>query len=262
MADSSLPVRTVSLASSDPAITLSARLAADTASTSTSAPRLGLLLLHAYPRLGGCSGDPIVTATFHAARKREAGFSVVLRYDQRGVGRSGGGKAVWGWADAADAAAIAGRMLEGSAAPGVPAVERLYVLGYSWGSALAALGVVGAGLAGVAGWVGVSPPLGGLAALTLRTGRVGAALGAHPAVPGLVILGDRDQFCGVAAAERAVAGVNAARAATDGAEKVDLAVVEGADHFWGGAAWDHSWGEVAARALGWVREVEKRRRGE
>ena len=214
-----MPVRAVRLPSSDPCITLAGRLAVAAsapAPTSTPPPRLGLLLLHAYPRLGGSSGDPVITAAFHAARARHGPkkgsllFSVILRYDQRGVGASGGAKALWGGPDAADAAALAGRMLgRGGGLPGVPACDRVYICGYSWGGALGAVGA--AGLPGVAGWVGVSPPLGGAAGLALRTGRAAAALGAAPTTPGLVILGDRDQFCSVRSAIRAAAAVNAER---------------------------------------------------
>ena len=110
-----LPNRTLYLPSSDPAITLRVRLAAaaaeDLPSTTTTTttpakkPRLGLLLLHAYPRLGGSSADPVIAATFAAARKGGA-FALVVRYDQRGVGGSGGGRAVWGWADAARRAGL------------------------------------------------------------------------------------------------------------------------------------------------------------
>ena len=282
-----MPVRAVRLPSSDPCITLAGRLAVAAsapAPTSTPPPRLGLLLLHAYPRLGGSSGDPVITAAFHAARARHGPkkgsllFSVILRYDQRGVGASGGAKALWGGPDAADAAALAGRMLgRGGGLPGVPACDRVYICGYSWGGALGAVGA--AGLPGVAGWVGVSPPLGGAAGLALRTGRAAAALGAAPTTPGLVILGDRDQFCSVRSAIRAVAAVNAERQRRAGVgvgvgvgvgagggrpppppAPLDLAVVDGADHFWGGAtACCPSWGDVAGRVLDWVEGVERER---
>jgi len=274
---------TLDLPSSDPAILLRVRFAAAASSSSAplppstsqekknscTPPALGLLLLHAYPRLGGSSADPVVAAVYHAARK-SGRFALVVRYDQRGAGASGGGKGVWGWADAADAAALAGRMRGGTLAPGAPPIDRLYVCGYSWGGVLGALGVVG-GSGGrgsapppVAGWVGVSPPLGGLPGLALRTGRACAALGSAPSVPGLVILGDRDQFCSVRAAREAVCRINeerrsAAPAPTPAAAPatVDLAVVEGTDHFWGAATpWCPNWGEVAGSVLGWIEGVE------
>ena len=250
------------LDASEAGVTLSARVAVAPPGPSAP-PSRGLLLLHAWPRLGGSSNDPIITALYHAARK-SAAFTVVVRCDQRGVGKSGGSRGVWGFSDAADAADLAARLRAGTCAPGIPAVDRLYVAGYSWGAVLGALST----LPLAAGWVGVSPPLGGAAGLALRTGRAAAALGMHPDVPGLVIMGDRDQFASVRGVERVVAGVNEARqvgreaggmCGLPPAQRVKLRVVEGADHFWGATAWCPSWGEVADVVLAWISGVEAQR---
>jgi alpha/beta superfamily hydrolase len=269
------PSRTLLIPSSEPRVQLSAKVAVSptAAKTKTTTPTVGLLLLHAYPRLGGSSADLVLTSIFHAARKSSGAFAVVLRYDQRGVGGSGGARALWGGPDAADAGAVAARLLDGSLHASIPRVDRLYAVGYSWGAALAALGT----LPSVAGWVGVSPPLGGLAGAALRTGRAASALAAHPATPGLVILGDRDQFASVRGVESVLARVNAQREAASegrapsppatrsdggsgggGVSRVELKVVDGADHFWGAAsAWCDSWGTVAGLVLDWIGGVEE-----
>ena len=69
-------------------------------------PPLGLLLLHPYSRLGGSMLDPIVSELFRAAAAHPA-IGCVLRYNQRGVGRSGGRRSLLGAADdLADALAL------------------------------------------------------------------------------------------------------------------------------------------------------------
>lgn len=61
-------------------------------------PPLGLLILHPYGRLGGSFLDPIVSELFRAAAAHPA-IGTVMRYNQRGVGRSGGRRSLLGAAD-------------------------------------------------------------------------------------------------------------------------------------------------------------------
>jgi alpha/beta superfamily hydrolase len=100
-------------------------------------------------------------------------------------------------------------------------VDRLFLVGYSWGSLVASL----AAPDGLVARVLVAPPV------------AMAELPAPDGVPALLLVPAHDQH----------GGPNAVRDAIDGRGDVSLEVVEGADHFLAGAV-----APIAARAVGWL----------
>ncbi|PSC76865.1 band 7 [Micractinium conductrix] len=153
------------------------------------------VILHPYALLGGSMNDPIVTELFRAATASPA-FSLVLRYNQRGVGRSAGRINILGGDDMADVLDV----VEYAAAQ-LPGPEKHVVLiGYSWGCCVAAHALASPH---VAAYVGVSPPLGGLS-WVLQTKKHFAEVCRASHVPRLVLLGDQDQFTAESALRQAV----------------------------------------------------------
>ena len=88
----------------------------------------GVLILHPYSLLGGSMSDHVVCELFRACAASPR-CSVVLKYNQRGVGRSSGSRNVRGRDDAADVMDlidfVCAQMPTGSA-------RRVVVVGYSW----------------------------------------------------------------------------------------------------------------------------------
>lgn len=194
-------------------------------------------------------------------------FRAVLRYNQRGVGESTGSKSLTGAADCSDIPHMLSFLLQqitpqGTAAQ--PPDARVWVVGYSWGSCLAAHALT---CPWVCGFVGISPPLGGgfsplgwgarlmlqplshLEALTTTT------------VPCLLVSGTRDQFTPPDVFREQAARLLGVRGdaevqVPDSALDVQVVhsgvrgeglLVGAGDHFWGGM-----WGPLASLVMQWV----------
>ncbi|KAI7843226.1 hypothetical protein COHA_003206 [Chlorella ohadii] len=153
------------------------------------------VILHPYAPLGGSMHDHMVLELFRAAAQSRA-FRLVLRYNQRGVGRSSGWKNWLGGDDQRDVLDV----VEWAAARLTGPEKHVAVIGYSWGSCLAAHGL---SHPAVAAYVGVSVPLGGMAWVLQTKKHFGEVCRAIH-VPRLLLLGDQDQFTGTAAMHTAV----------------------------------------------------------
>lgn len=162
----------------------------------------GAVITHPHPLYGGSMNNNVVWTATRALGER--GWST-LRVNFRGVGKSTGSYG-GGLAETADLAAALGFLR--SRAPGP-----CYVVGYSFGAAVAARALL-EGLA-AAGAVLISPPIAFMDLAFL------------PQTPGLtlIVAGDQDDLCPLADVE------NLCRAFEP---PVDLRVVAGADHFFGG----------------------------
>jgi hypothetical protein len=176
----------------------------------------GLVLCHPHPNYGGDMDNPVVVQGALAAR---AAGAATLRFDFRGVGRSGGahGHGIGEREDARSALWALERRLP----PGAP----LGLLGYSFGAWVAA-GAVADG-ARVAGLCLIAPPLAIFDWTALR----------EPG-PGLVVVaGTRDPYCSALDLERWLARF----------PRAETVLVEGADHFFAGGL-----APVAAAVARWV----------
>lgn len=102
---------------------------------------------------------PPCTRTACASKR----FHAVLRYNQRGVGASSGSKSLTGASDCSDIPHMLSFLLQQMTnttpptATGQPPDARVWVVGYSWGSCLAAHALE---CPWVCGFVAISPPLG------------------------------------------------------------------------------------------------------
>ncbi len=164
----------------------------------------GVVVCHPHPQYGGSMDNDLVLALTEALGA--AGFAT-LRFDFRGVGQSGGryddGR---GEVDDVRAAAtlLCGRL----------DVPRVTLVGYSFGSVMA----LRAGVAdpdATAGVVAIAPPV----------RMLGLDFVAGAGVPLAFVTGDHDRFCPLTTLESA--RERFAPAST-------LALVPGADHFFGG----------------------------
>ncbi len=164
----------------------------------------GAVITHPHPLYGGSMNNNVVWTATRALGER--GWST-LRVNFRGVGASTGSYG-GGLAETADLAAAL-HFLE-SRTPGP-----CFLVGYSFGAAVAARALL-EGLA-AAGAVLISPPIAFMDLAFL------------PQTPGLrlIVTGDRDDLCPLPDLE------NLCRAFEP---PVDLRVVAGADHFFGGRA--------------------------
>eukprot|EP00884_Botryococcus_braunii_P023545 jgi/Botrbrau1/9875/Bobra.0080s0010.1 len=152
---------------------------------------LGIVIVHPYPLLGGFYNDPVVSAIYRQALAAPD-VNTVIKYNQRGVGKSEGSKSIWGYRDCQDLTVICKYLLALQNGP-----QALYVIGYSFGACIAAHALA---IPEVAGYVGISPPLGGMAGIALRSGGHLSLLQAAP-VPKLILFGDMDQFASAASAQ-------------------------------------------------------------
>jgi uncharacterized protein len=162
----------------------------------------GAVITHPHPLYGGSMNNNVVWTVARALGER--GWST-LRFNFRGVGASTGSYG-GGLAEVADVTAALGFLQ--SRVPGP-----CYLVGYSFGAAVAARAML-EGVA-AAGAVLISPPIAFMDLAFL------------PQTPGLslIVAGDRDDLCPLADLE------NLCRAFKP---PVDLRVVAGADHFFGG----------------------------
>ena len=163
----------------------------------------GAVVCHPHPQYGGDMDNAVVCAIVGALH--QAGYAT-LRFNFRGVGASTGvyGDGVGEIEDARNAVCYLRDRSEGA---------RFTLAGYSFG---AMVGLhAGMGMEEVDRLIAVAPPL--------AFGNIGF-LGQCPKEK-LFIVGDRDQFCGLAELEEALATI---------AEPKTLRVVPGADHFFAG----------------------------
>jgi alpha/beta superfamily hydrolase len=161
------------------------------------------VVLHPHPAMGGDRHHPLVVAV---AEGLAATGVAALRADLPDP-------------DVETAAPA----LEGVAAELVAelGVERLFLVGYSWGSVVTAR----AAPAGLAARVLVAPPVAMF------------ELPASAGVPALLLVPAHDQY----------GGPDAVRAAVAGRDDVSLEVVDGADHFLAGAV-----DRISERAVQWL----------
>jgi len=169
---------------------------------SPGASAFGVVITHPHPLYGGSMDNNVVWTAVRAYGDRSWS---TLRFNFRGVGASTG-RYGEGLAEVEDVV-VAVTFLK-SRVPGP-----CYVVGYSFGAAVAARALL-EGLR-VAGAVLISPPIAFM------------DLGFLPETPGLslIVVGDEDDLCPLAEVE------NLCRHRQP---PVDLKVVSGADHFYGG----------------------------
>ncbi|KAF8068382.1 hypothetical protein HT031_002071 [Scenedesmus sp. PABB004] len=185
--------------------------------------------------------DPMIVVLFQAAVKSGL-FSTVCRYNMRGAGNS---KAKWTKASLDplfdphmdDFIAVCQHLLSGGPSP----PTTLFVAGYSYGACVAASGIEY--VPAVAGYVGIGFPLGGAANLALRSRQHWAHL-ADTQIPKLVVHGTRDKYGALTTLREFAAQYHAAEPEPG---PLDLAVIDGADHFFAGL-----WDEVAQKTLAWI----------
>lgn len=169
--------------------------------------RGGAAVCHPHPLYGGNRHNPVVDAVFRALP--DAGFRT-LRFDFRADHGSG-------TAEVADVVAALDELERHGAD------EPLYVVGYSFGAAVA-LSTHDPRIAAI---VAIAPPLGAM------------PIDIPPTVPLLVLAPRHDQYCPPDAAAPIVAGWPHA----------ELEAVESADHFLAGRT-----GAVADRVVAWLAE--------
>jgi alpha/beta superfamily hydrolase len=164
----------------------------------------GAVVCHPHPQYGGSMENDLVVALTDALG---AASFATLRFDFRGVGASGG-RYDDGRGEVDDVLAAAAVLRERLG------TSRVALVGYSFGSVMA----LRAGCAdpdGTMGVVAIGPP----------TRMLGLDFLAGYTLPIAVVTGDRDQFCPLDALESA--RERFAPAST-------LALIPGADHFFGG----------------------------
>jgi len=162
----------------------------------------GIIITHPHPLFGGSMDNNVVWTTVRAFGARAW---ATLRFNFRGVGESTGAYGQ-GLAEVADVVAALEFLQARTPGP-------YYLAGYSFGAFVAARALLN-GLP-VAGAILVSPPI---AFMDL------AFLPQAPRLQ-LVVAGDRDELCPLAALRPLLAQAR---------PPVELAVIAGADHFFGG----------------------------
>jgi alpha/beta superfamily hydrolase len=187
---------------SGPGVTLEGRLTPGTGPG-------GVVITHPHPLFGGSMANNVVWAAVKAFEARQM---AALRFNFRGVGRSTG--AYGGGVEEVEDVAAALTFLK-SRAPGP-----YYLVGYSFGAAVAGRALL-QGLE-ADGAIFVAPPIAFMDLTFL------------PRVPGLklIIVGDRDELCPLAALQALLAERPAGSEATPPPE---VQVIEGTDHLFGGA---------------------------
>jgi len=191
-------------------------------------------------------------------------FAAVVRYNQRGVGRSAGSRFsvrnLRGQEDAADVLDIidfvSEQILKTPPASSMRLTPRIYLVGYSFGASLAAQALDHPSLAC---YIGISFPLGGLSFL-LQTKAVFDRMCLASHLPRLLVVGAMDQYTKEAAIDEAVrsqggllleddssftprgavggqgsgaSGSGDAGSSRAGSRPLLLKVYPGNDHFWG-----------------------------
>lgn len=182
----------------------------------TAAP--GVVLCHPHPLHGGNMKNSVVAAVWEALGP--LGFAL-LRFNFRGVGRSGG-EYDDGVGEVDDVLAALSFL---SATPGVDP-KRLAVAGYSFGAWTG--GRAALRREGIEAVVLIAPPLEMWPMEELQTERR----------PQLAIVGDRDEYCSAAVFQKWFEGVKPPKEAV---------ILPGVDHFFGGREGDI--GEAVARFL-------------
>jgi alpha/beta superfamily hydrolase len=187
---------------SGPGVTLEGRLTPGTGSG-------GAVITHPHPLFGGSMANNVVWAAVKAFEARQM---AALRFNFRGVGRSTG--AYGGGVEEVEDVAAALKFLK-SRAPGPH-----YLVGYSFGAAVAGRALL-QGLE-ADGAIFIAPPIAFMDLTFL------------PRVPGLrlIVVGDRDELCPLAALQALLAEGPAGSEATPPPE---VQVIDGTDHFFGGA---------------------------
>jgi alpha/beta superfamily hydrolase len=163
----------------------------------------GVVITHPHPLFGGSMANNVVWTAASAMTSR--GMSA-LRFNFRGVGRSTGTYG-GGVEEAQDVAAALEFLKSRTQGP-------YYVVGYSFGAFVAGRALLD-GL-DVDGAIFISPPIAFM------------DLSFLPEVPSLrlIVVGDRDELC-------PLAGLRALL--EEGQKKPEVRVIEGVDHFFGGA---------------------------
>jgi alpha/beta superfamily hydrolase len=171
----------------------------------------GAVITHPHPLFGGSMANNVVWA---AARALTSLGMAALRFNFRGVGRSTGtyGEGV---EEAKDVAAALEFLKSRTPGP-------YYLVGYSFGAAVAGRALL-QGLS-ADGAVLVAPPIAFMDMAFL------------PQVPGLklIIVGDRDELCPLASLRELLAA-GPAPAGDGPVRPAEIRVIEGTDHFFGGA---------------------------
>lgn len=171
-------------------------------------PFSALVMCHPHPQYGGSMHNNVVFAVQKGAAA--AGWAV-LRFNFRGVGKSGG-RYDRGEGEQDDARAALAWL---AAQPEIDA-GRLVLGGYSFGATVATNVAASAGVIGV---VLVAPPIendpGGLVPLV------------QAAPPVLLLCGDQDPYCATEALRAGAAVIG---------ERAELHILPRVDHFWGGDA--------------------------
>ncbi|KAG7674599.1 hypothetical protein NADE_008361 [Nannochloris sp. 'desiccata'] len=167
-------------------------------------PNAGVLIIHPYAGLGGSMND-FVVAELHRQAVASQNFALVMRYNQRGVGRSKGRRFAFknlrGDQDVADVPHMVEFLSTQLSSPDSSSNARIIVIGYSFGACLAAYALQDPK---VAVYIGISFPLGGLTAL-LQTKKGFDLMCKATNVPRLLVLGSEDQYTKLAAMEEAMA---------------------------------------------------------
>lgn len=176
--------------------------------------RLGVVICHPHPLRGGDMHNNVVEGLVAAFQEMGA---ATLRFNFRGAGGSGGAHDD-GNAEQHDVTAAVGYLL------GHTPVGTLAVAGYSFGAMVGLR--AGAADARVHKLVGVAPPVGTRDMSFL----------ASVNKPKLLITGDRDRICPLADLQKLLV-----------ADPASVAIVPGADHFFGGD--EATVGDLAARFL-------------
>jgi alpha/beta superfamily hydrolase len=171
----------------------------------------GAVITHPHPQFGGSMANNVV---WTATRALAARGMAALRFNFRGVGRSTGTYG-GGVEEAADV--VAALEFLKSRAPGPH-----YLVGYSFGAAVAGRALV-QGLK-ADGAIFVAPPIAFMDMAFL------------PQVPGLklIVVGDRDELCPLPSLRELLAA-GPTPAGDTPARPAEIRVIQGTDHFFGGA---------------------------
>ena len=197
---------------------------------------VGVIICHPYSLLGGSMTDYVVSELFNCCARNQD-ISVVLKYNQRGVGKSTGSRNIFGKQDAMDLPKLVEFLLRELSN------GQVIIIGYSWGACLATHALEHPN---IAVYVGVSFPLGGVSNV-LSTRQQFDALCTKNHLPRLLVMGDSDQFSKARSIEEAVVSAKGGILAEDDSFMVvtqhDTCVsctetplvfrlFKGNDHFW------------------------------